>query len=265
MEYRRNTQLLRRTGSIEVAATGKRPAGRSRMLAGVCKIGADLHPRFVVNSSAIPLDGWRAREILRSSRQDFLLSSGAGKMVVTTELGRSMRSRRLQDALRDWGWTRVEAGRYHSPDGELDLLLDGESTIRNAPKKAWERWLRKTAPRVQDNPSQTKLQVSHPYFKGHMKLMSQSGLGKDTCKSLAAAGAARDYRWIAHEKGSDYIACTCERPQPDREHLAWNCPEREVIAGIRPPTCNAERKLMLTFVPLQSRQRTISHSLWCRD
>ena len=57
-------------------------------------------------------------------------------------------SSRLSEVLRDWKWNPLSRSRYRTPFGNVDLLYDGEQTIKMAMRMSWEATFWQKEPRA---------------------------------------------------------------------------------------------------------------------
>jgi hypothetical protein len=118
--------------AIERAVCGWLTPGRSPFLLWVAELGASLCPFFGLDFAAVRHEVWRLR---------------------TNEPQPDRPSRRMQELARKWRWIPLGAGRFATPEGEVDLGWDGAAQVRHAARLGWERTHWKADKRASEGPA----------------------------------------------------------------------------------------------------------------
>ncbi|CAE6971216.1 Cacna1h [Symbiodinium sp. CCMP2592] len=214
-QYKKDVQAW--TGAIERAAWGGSiPRGRSPALAWAAVLGLELYPAFVNAETAV----------LREHRR--------------LQLGRHPREApQTKAALRYFGWTRDDAGVWHTRHGSFQAGDVGAPALRRLMRQDGARKLF-----LQDNKAKQA-----GGFDGDFDLNYQVKT-RDVAQTYplrVMVGAASDARSLTPKDGNvQDLVCTCGFAGPTRTHLTFDCPratwssarrtllERRFLAALRP-------------------------------
>ncbi|CAE7741710.1 unnamed protein product [Symbiodinium sp. CCMP2592] len=215
-QYKKDVQAW--TGAIERAAWGGSiPRGRSPALAWAAVLGLELYPAFVNAETAV----------LREHRR--------------LQLGRHPREApQTKAALRYFGWTRDDAGVWHTRHGSFQAGDVGAPALRRLMRQDGARKLF-----LQDNKAKQA-----GGFDGDFDLNYQVKT-RDVAQTYplrVMVGAASDARSLTPKDGNvQDLVCTCGFAGPTRTHLTFDCPratwsaarrtllERRFLAALRRP------------------------------
>ena len=151
-----------------------------------------------------------------------------------------------------FGWQRMSAGRFLTPEGVLDCNWDGAACIEAAKRMGWTRQLAKRDLRIQDGRGDEVGRMAlneraYPQLGEHLRWLNADNPIKGY-RWRTAAGCAPDHRAI--ERLWPNLRCAhpgCSS-EPSRRHMLWQCEgslEHRTRLEIAPPRTGAEAGLMI--------------------
>lgn len=196
--------------AIERAVCGWLTPGRSPFLLWVAELGASLCPFFGLDFAAVRHEVWRLR---------------------TNEPQPDRPSRRMQELARKWRWIPLGAGRFATPEGEVDLGWDGAAQVRHAARLGWERTHWKADKRASEGPAVDPADA-HPDASMHAQCFRDHPRASQRHRVALGAGFCGV---VEARRRLQPVHCECGEQNPSRRHLAWVCPLRGHSRPMPPP------------------------------
>ena len=170
----------------------------------------DLHVEHVCDEEAILGRVRRLRKGARKEMQGILQGEAINGEIIVADT-------RYQEVLSKWNWTEAGKHEINTPEGLLNLTLDGEAAIKKAARKAWMRraWQHEKRGYTSDI-----LEQWEPWTRLHDEWFmdkSKGWVGLDV-----ALGNCPDYKRMKVQT-DDPVVCTCGQVNPSRRHWMSEC------------------------------------------